>query len=61
MNNAVKILIDYIEYHATCPCCEEVKVCVSDCTFENDDAIGHNNMIAARQAIFDYEGAEVTA
>ncbi len=37
---------------AVCPCCEELRKCVDDCTFAADDPIEHDRMMDARSVLY---------
>ena len=37
---------------AQCPCCEELRTCVDDCTFAADAPIEHERMVDARSALY---------
>lgn len=42
---------DYLIGRVTCPCCEQTRQCVPDCTFAEDCWDGHCEMELARTAL----------
>jgi len=38
---------------AYCPCCEQTTICLSDCTFKDDDPLGFNEITEVRKLIKD--------
>ncbi len=37
---------------AVCPCCEELRACIEDCTFASDAPNEHERMVDARSALY---------
>ena len=43
---------EWLDGDCICPCCQETRVCLDDCSFNDDDPSGADRMAEARMARF---------
>lgn len=44
-------LIYFVDYYATCPCCQQSDICLEECTFAEDSPADFDVMQVAREAL----------